>query len=186
MDYQETGRFGRITKSLRKNGFENNLEEILFDSIHFTNLKKKDQTQYVGTVVKRMEQLIGEDKTRMVLFECGKNCCGKSWTDFAKRIYNNSDSIENFIDNLNGEELKYNTFITFDKSKNSIQVKRTKCICGLINKGEIFSNPNLYCNCSEGHMAAFFSSILSVDKIVLEQSIYNGNENCVWEVLLAE
>jgi len=184
MGYQETGRFGRITKSLRKNGFENKMEDILFDSNNFTSLKKKEQTQYVGTVVERMEQLIGEDNTKKVLFECGKNCCGKSWTDFAKKIYNNSDSIENFIDNLNKEEIKYNTFITFNKNKNTIQVKRTKCICGLINKGEIFSHTNLYCSCSNGHMSAFFNSIFRVDEVVLVKSIYNGNDSCVWEVLL--
>ena len=186
MGYQETGRFGRITKSLRKNGFENKIEEILFDSKNFTNLKKKEQTQYVGTVVKRMEQSIGEDNTKIVLFECGKKCCGKSWSDFAKRIFNNSDSIENFIDNLNLEEIKYNTFIRFDKNRNTIQVKRTKCICGLINKGEIFSDASLYCNCSDGHMSAFFNSVFRVDKIILEQSIYNGSDSCVWEVLLTE
>jgi hypothetical protein len=66
MSYQETGRFGRITKSLRKNGFENKMEDILFDSRNFTNLKKKEQTQYVGAVVNRMEQLIGEDNTKKV------------------------------------------------------------------------------------------------------------------------
>lgn len=184
MSYQETGRFGRITKSLRKNGFENKMEDILFDSKNFTNLKKKEQTQYVGAVVNRMEQLIGEDNTKKVLSECGKNCCGKSWADFAKRIYSNSDSIERFVNNLNKEEIKYNTYFTFDKIRNTIQVKRTKCICGLINKGEIFSNTNLYCNCSNGHMSAFFSSIFRVDKIILEQSLYNGDDSCVWEVLL--
>lgn len=186
MSYQETGRFGRITKSLRKNGFENSMEDILFDSNDFKNLKKKEQTKYVGTVVKRMEQIIGKDNTKKVLFECGKNCCGKSWSDFAKRIYNNSDSIESFIHNLNKEEIKYDTFISFDKNKNTIQVKRTKCICGLINKGEIFSDTNLYCNCSNGHMAAFFDPIFRVDKIVLEQSIYNGNDSCIWKIILCE
>jgi hypothetical protein len=186
MSYQETGRFGRITKSLRKNGFCVEMDDILFDSDNFTKLKKTDQTQYVETVVNRMEQLIGEDNTKKVLFECGKNCCGKSWSNFAKRIYNNSNSIEDFVKKLNKEEIKYNTIISYDKNKRSIQVKRTKCICGLINKGKIFNNTNFYCNCSNGHMSAFFSSIFKVDKIVFQQSIYNGNDSCVWQILLAE
>lgn len=35
MKYQETGRFGRITKNLRKLGFEKEMAEILFDSSAF-------------------------------------------------------------------------------------------------------------------------------------------------------
>lgn len=184
MAYQETGRFGRITKSLRKNGFENKMEHILFDSENFTSLKKKEQTQYVETIVNRMEQSLGEENTRKVLFECGKNCCGKSWSNFAKNIYNNSDSIENFIENLNKEEKQYNTFITMDKNEKTIRVKRTKCICGLINKGDKFNRSNLYCSCSIGHMSAFFNYIFKVNKIILESSIYNGNDTCEWKILI--
>ena len=126
MGYQETGRFGRITKSLRKNGFCDEMDDILFDSDNFTKLKKTAQTEYVEIVVNRMEQLIGEDNTKKVLFECGKNCCGKSWSNFAKRIYNNSNSIEDFVKKLNEEEIKYSTIISYDKNKRAIQVRKNK------------------------------------------------------------
>jgi hypothetical protein len=47
MTYQETGRFGRITKNLRKLGFEKEMEKILFDSSNFPGLKKSEQSKYV-------------------------------------------------------------------------------------------------------------------------------------------
>jgi hypothetical protein len=162
------------------------MEEILIDSNNFTNLKKIGQTKYIEQVLVLMEQKIGVNNTKKVMFECGINCCGKSWSKFAKRIYNTSKTIEGFIHNLNKEEKKYNTYISFDKNINTIQVKRTKCICGLINKGNIFSHNNLYCSCSNGHMHAFFNSVFTVGQITLEQSIYSGNESCVWQVSLKE
>jgi len=45
MEYIETGRFGRITKNLRKQGFELEMEKILHDSNDFKNLNKRDQTK---------------------------------------------------------------------------------------------------------------------------------------------
>jgi hypothetical protein len=182
--YQETGRFGRITKSLRRNGFENKMDKILSDSSNLSTLKNKEQTKYVETVLSRMEEEIGTENTKQVMFECGAKCCGKSWVKFAQTIFNNSNSVENFFDKLNKEEKKYNTYISFNEDENNIEVKRTKCICGLINKGEIFSNNSLFCFCSNGHMWKFFHSIFSVDKISFEQSIFSGADVCSWKIKL--
>jgi len=70
--YQETGRFGRITKHLRKQGFEEEMKDILYDSGNFTELKKADQTKYVETVVNRMVKSIGEENTEKVLGQIGQ------------------------------------------------------------------------------------------------------------------
>ena len=39
MKYQETGRLGRISKNMRKLGFEADMDKILFDSSEFPNFK---------------------------------------------------------------------------------------------------------------------------------------------------
>ena len=113
MKYIEGGRFGRITKHLRKQGFEKEMENILHDSINFPKLKKPEQTEYVETVIGRMDKIIGKENTANVLFECGAQCCGKSWSSFVKSIWDQSQSTEEFFKNLNKEEKKYNTQLEF-------------------------------------------------------------------------
>ena len=186
MKYQETGRFGRITKNLRKLGFKNEMEEILFDSSTFPELKKSEQTKYVETVVKRMKKAIGPENTARVLFECGAKCCGKSWSEFVQNIWDESNSLPDFFYNLNQKEAKYNTKIEYNNSKKSITVSRTRCICGLINKGSKFEDNTDYCSCSIGHMSEFFSTIFEVKSIELLNSIYAGDDKCEWLISIKE
>lgn len=184
MKYQETGRFGRITKNLDKKGYGNEMENILYDSIEFNNLKKPAQTEYIEKIMDRMVKLIGQDNTNDVLFACGAQCCGNSWSNFAKRIWKSSKSIDEFFENLNIEEEKYNTHISYDSLNKLITVVRSKCICGLINKGQHFQNNKSYCNCSIGHMSVFFNSVFSVRNIKLEKTIFNGADGCEWSIEL--
>ena len=184
MKYQETGRFGRITKHLRKQGFELEMADILYDSKSFAGLSKTDQTKYVETVLHRMIKIIGIESTEKILFECGSQCCGKSWSNFAKRIWDNSKSLDDFFEKLNEEEKKYSTMISYNSAENSITVERDKCICGLINKGDHFKSTKAYCKCSLGHMSVFFNSIFSVQDIQLVESIYSGSERCKWNILI--
>lgn len=186
MKYQDTGRFGRITKNLVKKGYENEMENILYDSIEFNKLKKPAQTEYIEIIMDRMVKLIGQDNTNEVLFSCGVQCCGKSWSNFAKRIWKSSESIDDFFKNLNREEEEYDTQISYNSLKRLITVTRTKCICGLINKGQQFQNNKSYCNCSIGHMSAFFNSVFSVRNIKLEKTIFNGADRCEWSIELHE
>jgi len=184
MKYQETGRLGRITKNLRKLGFEKEMETILFDSSNFTKLKKIDQTRYIETLTKRMEETIGLEASKKVLFECGAQCCGKSWSKFVKAVWEKSNSLEDFFEKINKAEEKYYTHFSYNSTNNTITLIRTKCICGLINKGNIFTNNTSFCNCSLGHMDVFFNSVLNVKDIKLEKSIFSGNERCEWLIQL--
>ena len=186
MSYQETGRFGRITKHLRKLGCENEMESILHDSGGFGKLRKADQAKYVEVVVGRMVEYVGLEKTEHVLYACGAQCCGKSWSGFAKRIWGESATLEEFVENLNREEEQYNTQIELCLSDNCIVVERSKCICGLVNKGLPFETSSDFCLCSTGHMAAFFGAVLDVSRIELEETISAGSSRCRWRVYLQE
>lgn len=186
MKYQETGRFGRITKNLIKKGFKNEMEIILYDSIEFIKLKKPAQTEYIETIMDRMVKTIGQDNTNEVLFACGAQCCGKSWSNFAVSIWKSSKSIDDFFINLNREEKKYNTHISYKPLEKVLTVTRSKCICGLINKGTNFRHNNSYCNCSLGHMSIFFNSVFGVRNITLEKTIFNGADKCEWSIELEE
>jgi hypothetical protein len=186
LPYQETGRFGRITKNLRKLGFENRMEPILHDSSKFSKLRKTDQAKYVELVVSRIVDDIGLEDANRVLYECGAQCCGKSWSGFAKRIWEASTTLVEFVEKLNTEEEKYSTHIEYSSADSSLTVERTKCICGLVNKGLPFDGDSHFCSCSLGHMAVFFGAVLSVDRIELEETISAGSKRCRWRVFLQE
>ncbi len=186
MEYLEGGRFGRITKHLRKQGYEKEMEDILYDSKNFLKLKKPEQTKYVETVMGRMDKSIGKDNAEKVLIECGVQCCGKSWSGFVRRIWNQSESINDFFIKLNEEEEKYNTQFTYDPNRNTIAVERSKCVCGLINKGKPFKTHKGYCKCSIGHMSVFFNTVFNVKEIQIKQSIYSGSDTCKWHIQLNE
>lgn len=156
------------------------MPQILFDSDKFTTLKKSNQSDYVEKVIGRMNVILGEENTNKVLFECGAQCCGKSWSDFALKIWKQSTSLNDFFIQLNEEEKKYNTFIEYHPEPNTIIVERSACICGLINKGKPFTVNKNFCNCSVGHMSVFFKTIFSVTDIQLENSIFAGANKCRW------
>ncbi|MGL1930390.1 MAG: DUF6144 family protein [Desulfotalea sp.] len=186
MEYLEGGRFGRITKNLRKQGYEKEMEDILHDSTGFPKLKKPEQTKYVETVIGRLKESIGEDKTNKILFDCGAKCCSKLWTSFVKNIWSQSESLQDFFKLLNEEEEKYNTTLEYNSTDNTITVQRSKCICGMINKGKPFTTHKEYCMCSIGHMSVFFNTVFDVKEINILGSIYSGSEKCTWLVELGD
>ena len=160
------------------------MEDILYDSNSFPKLKKPEQTEYVETVMTRMVKSIGKKNAEKVLIECGAQCCGKSWSRFVKGIWHQSESVYDFFLKLNEEEEKYNTQFTYDPNRNSIVVERSKCICGLINKGKPFKTNKDYCRCSIGHMSVFFNTVFNVKEIKIDQSIYSGSDKCKWQIQL--
>ena len=130
---------------MRKLGFAAEMDKVLFDSSEFPHLKKKEQTKYIETVMDRMEESIGLDNTKKILQACGAQCCGKSWSDFVRRIWDQAESPADFFVKLNNEEKKYATEITYHPAGKSISVVRNKCICGLINKGDLFNHGSVNC-----------------------------------------
>jgi hypothetical protein len=186
MEYLITGRFGRITKNIINNGFEEYLDNILYDSMEFPKMNKKQKAEYIQLVIIRMEKYIGKDNTLKVLNSCGKQCCGKSWTTFAKDIWDETKELTRFFEFLNIREKAYNTEFVYNKEKNTIIINRGKCLCGLVEKAQFKYDTGRYCECSTGHFKEFFEAIFSVEDISIKQSILYGADCCTWEVKLKE
>ena len=64
LEYHKGGRFGRITKAMINEGFEGSLEKVLYDSIDFPKMSKKQSVEYVENVVNRMENNLGKEHTK--------------------------------------------------------------------------------------------------------------------------
>ena len=186
MEYLSTGRFGRITKNIINNGFEEYLDKILYDSMGFLKMNKKQKAEYIQLVIIRMEKYLGKDNTQKVLSSCGKQCCGKSWATFVKDIWDETKELTRFFELLNLREKPYNTEFVYNKEKNTVIIERSKCLCGLVEKAQYKHETGLYCECSTGNFKEFFETIFIVEDVNLQQSILYGSDCCKWEVRIKE
>jgi hypothetical protein len=186
MEHLRTGRFGRITKNIIGNGFEGCLDEILGDSTRYTGMDKKEKAEYIRAVIERMEDHLGRDDSKKVMSDCGKQCCGKSWSNFIRDIWDKTGDMDRFFELLNIKERNYGTEFVFDKESNTILIERNKCICGLVEKARYLHEKGMYCECSTGHFREFFGQIFIVEDVLLKQSILSGSNRCRWEVDIRE
>jgi len=186
MDHLRTGRFGRITKNIIYNGFEEHLDVILGDSMEYIRMGKKEKAGYIRSVIERMERYMGKDNVKKVMSDCGRQCCGKSWTDFIDGIHCASKDINDFFELLNIEEKNYGTEFVFLQENNMIVIERSRCLCGLVEKARYKHENRNYCECSTGHFREFLGKVFTVEDILLKQSILCGADKCVWEVKIVE
>jgi hypothetical protein len=186
MEHLKTGRFGRITKNIIGNGFDGYLDVILGDSMEYINMDKKEKAGYIRTVIERMENHIGRDNAKKVMGDCGRQCCGKSWSCFIKDIRDKTRDMTRFFELLNIKERNYGTVFVFNKEKNTVLIKRDKCLCGLVEKARYKHENGVYCECSTGHFREFLGKIFTVEDVLLKQSILYGSDRCIWEVKIRE
>ena len=115
----------------------------------------------------------------------GSKCCRQGQRKTAKRLMNESSSIEEFLEKLSkygvkDGELEYKLI-----DNNTIIGKHNKCFCGQVKKStELFIN-KIYCQCSVEFNKQFFMSAFETPvKVELKQSILNGGDYCEFEIKL--
>ncbi len=180
MKYHESGRFGRITKNIRAMGQADKLADIMPESWTFSQMSPKEKTQYVFRVVKRMETHLGSEPTKAVMHRCGQQCCGKSWIGFVQDIWAESKDLNDFFTRLNHQERAYHTVFSYSPKSRTIEIDRTRCICGLAGNARYPTDSTLFCECSAGHFSEFFCSVFDVRDISLKQSLLAGADSCKW------
>ena len=64
-----------------------------------------------------MGKYLGKDNTQKVLRSCGNQCCGKSWTNFVKDIWDETKELTSFFKLLNIREKACNTEFVYNKNE---------------------------------------------------------------------
>ena len=71
---------------------------------------------------------------------CGSKCCGKGLRKTAKRLMDESGSIEEFLERLSNYEVKEGDLEYILTSPNTIIARHNKCFCGKVKKQKNSTN----------------------------------------------
>jgi predicted hydrocarbon binding protein len=126
-----------------------------------------------------LDEYADEETVTRVLEECGRRCQSPSFVGKASKIYEASESVDEFLDELG------KIFDGLHREGNDVYVVYPKCYCPNVNKippGEISAT---YCRCSQGWTKELFEGALArqVD-VIMERSILSGDDQCRFRVVV--
>ncbi len=178
-DIPKTGRIGRFVKLLNKGVNEDILRIIMQGSDKYTSLKADKKALWWKNSIENMESELGKKKSITIMSACGEKCCGKGQRKTARRLMNESKSIEEFLDKISKYEVKDGELEYKLIDKNTIIGKHNKCFCGQVKQSKVKFKNDTYCQCSVEFNKQFFQAAFDkpVD-VMLKQSILNGGDCC--------
>ena len=89
-----TGRIGRFAKIIEKEFGEKVLLQVMQNSDKYVALKIPERASWWESAIKKLGKEIGKDKAENIMRLCGQKCCGQGIRKTAKRLMNESNSIE--------------------------------------------------------------------------------------------
>lgn len=163
-----SNRIERILKSIRDNaGID----------IHKRVIEACGESD-VKAILDQLESTCEETIVAQIMTPCGRQCIPESYIKRAKTIYSKAESIEDFLDLLNGTRIGGGNLHIKD---GKIIGTYDKCYCGLANKVKDLSP--LFCYCSAGWYEQLFSSVLDKPVEVKNlQTILGGADKCEFEI----
>lgn len=182
-----TGRIGRFAKILEKEIGSSLFIDIMDGSNNYDSLSSDKKALWWKNAVEKMEELLGKNKSISIMTECGSKCCGTGQRNTAKRLMNESKSIEDFVNKIANYEVKDGELEYKLIDKNTIVARHNRCFCGQV-KGfnELFKN-DTYCQCSVEFNRQFFQAAFNKPvEVKLVQSILNGATCCEFNIKIKE
>ena len=102
----KTGRIGRFAKIIEKDLGEDILLEVMQDSDKYASFKAPEKAAWWSSAVERLEKAVGNEKAIDIMIQCGQKCCGQGMRKTAKRLMNESKSMEEFLEKASTYEVK--------------------------------------------------------------------------------
>lgn len=134
------------------------------------------QAQYINELLNFAET--NEIPMQDTMRKCGGNCLSKDVIELAKKIYENSSTIEEFLSGMN--EIGIGGKNLHIENKKIIAVYKS-CYCDVPYETKKL-NP-LYCQCSAGWFQHLFSEVFGKSVSVhIVDTITNGAKECTFEI----
>ncbi len=180
-----TGRIGRFAKIVESKTSSDSFVKIMGKSDEYGEYKPEKKAQWWNNTIGILESELGKERAVEVMKTCGSKCCGQGQRKMAKRLMNESSSIENFLERVSKYEVKDGELEYKLIDENTIIGKHNRCFCGQVKKSkELFKN-NTYCQCSVEFNKQFFEAAFDMPvEVELKQSILNGADLCEFEIRL--
>lgn len=179
----KTGRIGRFIKILQPEIEENTLIEILDNAGHYNSMNAEEKSAWWKKAIEKTETRLGQKKAVQVMNKCGSKCCGNGQRATAKRLFAESESLQDFLDKISKHDVKDGDLDYHLETENTIIAEHNKCFCKQVaNTKEQFNNMT-YCQCSVEFNKQFFSAALGKKvHVELLQSIICGAKSCRFKI----
>ena len=175
----KTGRIGRFAKIIKKDLGEDVLMEVMQDSNKYSSFKAPEKAAWWKSAVERLEKEVGNEKAIDVMRSCGQKCCGQGIRKTAKRLMDESKSMEEFLEKASNYEVKEGEIEYKLKDNNTIVGIFNRCFCGQVKQTKTPFKNKTYCQCSAEFHKQFFEAALGKPiKVELTQSIISGEKTC--------
>ena len=182
-----TGRIGRFAKIIEKELGEEILLRVMQDSEEYKLFKPPEHAAWWKSALERLEEEVGTKKAVEIMSLCGQKCCGPGTRKSAKRLMDESKSLEEFLRKastygVTEGDVEYK----LDDNKTIVGTFR-RCFCKQVARTEEPFNNLTYCQCSaEFHKHYFEAAIGKQICVELEQSIISGAENCIFKLHIGD
>lgn len=169
------GRMGRITKSIVRESGVDDAHRVMLPAEAYEAAKKGEQkADLTRETMDRLERVFDEESRVRIMERCGRQCCGPTHQKVRKALFQESNSLEEFLEKLNELEAgKAHYRIT---EQGAIIVEHPTCMCGQVKEAARRFPNHTYCMCSVGFNKELFETVLGrkVDVILVTSAICDG------------
>ena len=165
------GRIGKLAKTIEEEISTEVLNDLFQD--YSTSLQGQKLAKWVLTMIDKMEEKLGEEKTIDVLEQDGRKSCGPGFKNTVKKLMKKSNSIKEFVDNLK-EHYKRTSFFELEDEKTLVGGHR-KCYM-MIKSAPVPIDSNLFCHYCLGHGKEFYETAIErqIEGEIIETVITGG------------
>jgi hypothetical protein len=169
--------WGDLSKSNQiKKEVANSLDAIKDPSQEQISFLRNWLEVLMTTIEKQDENVRAE-----LLSTCGAACAGHATESF-KKIWNKSDNLKEFLDNMNAEMCDGGNFYHYI-NENTIEITYPKCLCPIVGFG-LISSPML-CNCSSAWLKTNMEVTLGRTAHLQQlHTVLSGEKTCDFRITL--
>ncbi len=139
----------------------------------------KHTERWITWLIAALDEYVDEETKAKILEHCGRQCQSESFVKKARKIYEKSKGIDEFLEKFG------RVYKNLHREGDEVYIIYRKCYCPNVNKIPPGKLSATYCNCSRGWAKALFEGALEkpVD-VIMEESIVNGDEQCKFRIVL--
>jgi len=138
----------------------------------------KHSERWITWLIAAMDENVDEETRARILEKCGRQCQSENFIKKARKIYEETGSIDEFLDQF-GQVYK-----NLHREGDRVYIIYPKCYCPNVNKIPTGKLSATYCNCSRGWAKALFEGALGRPvEVIMEKSIVKGDEQCRFRVV---
>jgi predicted hydrocarbon binding protein len=130
---------------------------------------------YVKCLMDNFDKQFPQDVRTKVMEECGRKCISASTVEKAKKIGQNSKTLEELVGELNKSHIGGGHLRL---EGNQIHASYDRCYCGSVKQTKERFSPT-YCNCSRGWYLELFEQAMGKPvKVDMLESVVQGAKTC--------